>query len=197
MVPGMSVTSPEGDIVFACTAEGCYAESIPMELKAGTYDVEVVYLTSDEEMHQFLNTYGIEVAGSDPYDYIENGAWSTVYSIGLEDSSDLGIGLKVAFIIGLAIGLLVVVILVAVTKNGNETKNQFDERQELVRGKGFKYGFFTMMIANVALLSLYVLIISWFSNMEVAMIASIVVGVSVFASYCIWNDGYFARYCLS
>lgn len=192
MVTGMSVTSSEGDIVFACTAESCYAESIPMELKAGTYDIDIVYLTSDEAMKEFLAEHGIEDAGSDPYDYIENGGWSTVYNIGLEDSSDLGIGLKVAFVIGLAVGLLVVVILLASTKKGDTTKNQFDERQELVRGKGFKYGFFTMMITNATLIFLNILEIPLFSNMEVAMTASIVIGVSVFASYCIWNDGYFS-----
>lgn len=192
MVTGMSVTSAEGDIVFACTAEGCFAESVPMELKAGTYNINVVYLTSDEVMHQFMNSNGIENAGSDPYDYIENGEWSTVYSIGLEDSSDLGIGLKVAFVIGLGVGLLVVAICVAASKNGDEVKNQFDERQELVRGKGFKYGFFMMMITNAVLLFLHVLEVPLFRNMEVAMTASIVMGVSVFASYCIWNDGYFA-----
>ncbi len=192
MVTGMSVTSAEGDIVFACTAEGCYAESVPMELKAGTYEVEVVYLTSSETMNQFLAEHGIDEVGDDFYEYKENGTWTTDYSIGLEDSSDIGIGLKVAFVIGLAIGLLVVAIVFAVTKKGNETKNQFDERQELVRGKGFKYGFFTMMITNAALLFLKILEVALFSNMEVAMTASIVIGVSVFASYCIWNDGYFA-----
>ena len=49
-----------------------------------------------------------------------------------------------------------------------------------------------MMISNAALLVLKILEIPLFSNMEVAMTASIVIGVSVFASYCIWNDGYFA-----
>ncbi len=192
MVTGMSVTSAEGDNIFACTAEGCYAESMPMELQAGTYNIEVAYLTSAETMNEFLAEHGIDEVGDDFYEYKENGTWTTEYSIGLEDSSELGIGFKVAFVIGLAVGLLVVAICVAASKKGDEVKNQFDERQELVRGKGFKYGFFTMMIANAALLVLNILEIPLFSNMEVAMTASIVIGVSVFASYCIWNDGYFA-----
>lgn len=192
MVTGMSVTSADGEDVFACTAEGCYAESVPMELEAGTYEIEVVYLTSTEAMNRFLAEHGIDEVGDDFYEYKENGTWTTEYSIGLEDASDMGIGLKVAFVIGLAVGLLVVAICVAASKKGDEVKNQFDERQELVRGKGFKYGFFTMMLSNAALLCLKILEIPLFSNMEVAMTASIVIGVSVFASYCIWNDGYFA-----
>lgn len=192
MVTGMSVTSSEGDIVFACTAEGCLAESVPMELQAGTYNVEVTYLTNAESMNQFLAEHSIDEAGDDFYEYKEKGTWTTNYSIGLEEASDLGIGFKVAVVIGFAIGLLVVAILLAITKKGDETKNQFDERQELVRGRGFKYGFFTLMISNAVLLFLKILEIPLFSNMEVAMTASIIVGVSVFASYCIWNDGYFA-----
>ncbi len=192
MVTGMSVTSSEGDIVFACTAEGCLAESVSMELQAGTYNVEVTYLTNAESMNQFLAEHGIDEVGDDFYEYKENGTWTTDYSIELEEASDLGIGFKVAVVVGLAIGLLVVAILLAITKKGDETKNQFDERQELVRGRGFKYGFFTIMIVNAVMLFMNVLEIPLFSQLEVAMTASIVVGVSVFASYCIWNDGYFA-----
>lgn len=192
MVTGMCVTSADGEDVFACTAEGCYAESVPMELEAGTYEIEVAYLTSTEAMNLFLAEHGIDEVGDDFYEYKASGTWTTEYSIGLEEASGLGIGFKVAFVIGLAVGLLIVAICVAATKKGDDMKNQFDERQELVRGQGFKYGFFTMMIANVALLVLKILEIPLFSNMEVAMTASIVIGVSVFASYCIWNDGYFA-----
>lgn len=192
MVTGMSVASADGVDVFACTAEGCYAESVPMELEAGMYEIEVAYLTSAETMNEFLAEHGIDEVGDDFYEYKANGTWTTEYSIGLEDASGMGIGFKVVFVIGLAVGLLVVAICVAATKKGDDIKNQFDERQELVRGKGFKYGFFTMMISNAALLVLKILEIPLFSNMEVAMTASIVIGVSVFASYCIWNDGYFA-----
>lgn len=192
MITGMSIKTPDGEVVFACTAEGCYAESEPMELKAGTYEIETAYLTNNEDMRAFLTDNGIDEIGSEPYTYIENGAWSTEYTVGLEEDSHLSIGVKVAFVIGLVIGLLVVAICLAVTKKGDETKNQFDERQEMVRGRGFKYGFFTLMISNAVLLLLNVLEVSLFSNMEVAMTASIIVGVAVFASYCIWNDGYFA-----
>lgn len=192
MITGMSVKAPDGETVFACTAEGCYAESVPMELKAGTYEIEIVYLTNDDDVQAFLADNGIDEMGSESYTYIENGTWSTEYTVRLEENSHLSIGVKIVFVIGLVIGLLVVAICLAVSKKGDETKNQFDERQELVRGIGFKYGFFTLMISNAVLLFLKVLEVPLFSNLEVAMTASIVVGVAVFASYCIWNDGYFA-----
>lgn len=74
MITGMSVKTLDGEVIFACTAEGCYAESVPMKLKAGTYEIEMVYLTNDEDMRAFLVNNGIDEIGSDPYTYIENGA---------------------------------------------------------------------------------------------------------------------------
>ena len=61
-----------------------------------------------------------------------------------------------------------------------------------MRGKGFQYGFFAIMISNAVLLFMKAFEIPLFSDLQVAMVLSIVIGVSVFASYCIWNDGYFA-----
>ena len=192
MITGMSLKDVNGKNVFACTAEGCYAESVPMELEAGIYEVEIAYLTNDEAMNQFMEDNGIERAGNDPYDYKENGTWETEYTVAVENTSGMGNGYKIGLIFGVVVGIFVVVILLAVSKKGNETKCQFDERQELVRGRGFKYGFFTMMIGNAVMLFLNILEIPLFSQLEVAMTASILAGVGVFAGYCIWNDGYFA-----
>lgn len=192
MITGMSIKDADGVSVFACTAEGCYAESEPMELKAGTYEVEVVYLTNDEDMRAFLADNGITEVGTELYNYAENGNWSTEYTVGLESASATSILFKMALILGIVIGLLVVVIILAVTKTGDDTKNQFDERQELVRGKGFQYGFFAIMISNAVLLFMKAFEIPLFSDLQVAMVLSIVIGISVFACYCIWNDGYFA-----
>lgn len=169
MITGMSIKDADGVSVFACTAEGCYAESEPMELKAGTYEVEVVYLTNDEDMRAFLADNGITEVGTELYNYAENGNWSTEYTVGLESASTTSILFKMVLILGVVIGLLVVVIILAVTKTGDDTKNQFDERQELVRGKGFQYGFFAIMISNAVLLFMKALEISLFSDLQVAM----------------------------
>lgn len=192
MLTGVSIKSSEGDVLCACTAEGCYAEYDAMELKAGTYEVTLVFLTNNEALENFMADNDIQEAGDELYTYKENGTWTTEYMVGLDEAAHFSIGVKVAFVIGLAIGLLVVAIMLAVTKKGEETKSQFDERQELVRGRGFKYGFFTMMIVDAVLLFMDVLEVALFSNLEVAMTLSIIIGVAVFASYCIWNDGYFA-----
>ncbi|MBQ2804208.1 MAG: hypothetical protein IJF07_09960 [Lachnospiraceae bacterium] len=99
---------------------------------------------------------------------------------------------KLGILGGVIIGLIIVVVLNMVSKTDNSIVCKYDERQELVRGKGFKYGYFSIMISNVMWILLSLLEVSLFCNIETAMFISIIVGVGVFACYCIWNDGYFA-----
>ena len=105
------------------------------------------------------------------------------------------------YVAGFVVGfLLVFAALVFVRKQVHKHvggvpngKCSFDERQELVRGKAFKYGFFTIIACNIA--------IGWVPSIfevqipmdtSVALFMCVAVGIVVFASYAIWNEGYFA-----
>lgn len=102
--------------------------------------------------------------------------------------------------IGFAIGMIVAVLLGAgvvcgiliVTTKNYSLKREYDERQELVRGKGFKYGFFTMLITNFILSYLNLYLSKPIMDMSFAMILSMSLGVLVCVHYCIWKEGYFS-----
>ena len=76
------------------------------------------------------------------------------------------------------------------------SKKEFDERQELVRNKGFKYAFYVLLYYNL-------LKMIWdflketeeqqaaLAVPELAGFAAICISILVYASYTIWNDGYF------
>lgn len=65
----------------------------------------------------------------------------------------------------------------------------YDERQEIVRGKAFKYGFLTLVsVEGIMLLKEQTDGISIECN--VLMMAGILIGVLVVVLYCIWNDAY-------
>lgn len=72
------------------------------------------------------------------------------------------------FIIGLvlvfAVSALLVLLLLKTTKNDGSIKCKYDERQELVRGRGFKYALFTI---------------------------GAIIGMMVYVIYAIWNEAYF------
>ena len=96
---------------------------------------------------------------------------------------------------GLAVGIMSALIIFALIWKFSKKnlKGTFDERQELVRGRGYKYACFTML----GLLTLDLLIESYGAyetlpvSRTLAVFFVIIVGVMVYALYCIKNDSYF------
>lgn len=99
---------------------------------------------------------------------------------------------RIGLIFGVVFGLLLVILLLKITKKDGSIKCKFDERQEMARGRAFKYGFFTLMICNGA----YALLDEAFSGLPVTGSAAsgiiIVIGAGVMISYSIWQDAYFS-----
>ena len=102
------------------------------------------------------------------------------------------IGVIIGLIIGVVVGVgLLLLILIATTKN-HKVKRDYDERQELVRGKGFKYGFITMAAANMVISCTQFIFYKPIADTWASMMLSLALGVLVHVHYCIWNEGYFS-----
>ncbi len=88
----------------------------------------------------------------------------------------------------LLIVLILALLFLFLMKFGGK-KDNYDERQELIRGKGFKYGFLTMMLADgilaVAMRKIQ-LAPQWL------ILTPIFAGLWVFSIYALWNSAYFA-----
>lgn len=96
-------------------------------------------------------------------------------------------------ITGLVVGLVAIVIVAVISKIKNkEIKCKYDERQELVRGKGFKYAFFTLLVYDVIYGLVCELGISMSIDAFTGNVIGILIGTMVYAVYTIMNDGYFA-----
>lgn len=95
-------------------------------------------------------------------------------------------------IVGIIVGLVLIVFLLKWTKKDGNMRCQWDERQLLIRGNGFKYSFFTVIV----LLFLYSMIgfeIKGFPmDYQATGIFIILVGVAVDVVYCIWKGAYFS-----
>lgn len=96
---------------------------------------------------------------------------------------------------GLVIGIIAAIALFGIIWkfNKNKLKGQYDERQELVRGRGYKYACFTLL----CLVTLGLLLESFHAfetlplTRELFLFLVILAGVMVYALYCIKNDSYF------
>lgn len=88
----------------------------------------------------------------------------------------------------LLIVLILALLFLFLMKFGGKKAN-YDERQELIRGKGFKYGFLTMMLADgilaVAMRKIQ-LAPQWL------ILTPIFAGLWIFSIYVLWNSAYFA-----
>ncbi|MDE6607710.1 MAG: hypothetical protein K2K54_08150 [Lachnospiraceae bacterium] len=97
-------------------------------------------------------------------------------------------------ILGIIFGIFIVIITSLIRKysSKNRYKERFDERQTLARLRGFKLGFFTMMIYN-AIYAFYSLFVekTVFTTFA-AMVIGIILGITVFAVYAILKDAYVA-----
>lgn len=99
-------------------------------------------------------------------------------------------GKMTGYAVGIVVGIIIVFILLKYMNRDKMFRTRYDEKQEIARGKGFKVAFFTVIIYDAVM----AFITSTFQNIPVNGFVihffSVLLGVTVFASYCIWKDAY-------
>lgn len=98
----------------------------------------------------------------------------------------------ILILFSIIVGILLAKLFQRKTRTDNSKKCRYDERQEVVRGKGFKYGFFTILICNGLSVCLKIAEVPLFAELELPIIIGSFTGIGIWAVYCIWNEGYFA-----
>ncbi len=187
-ITGLIVSDKQGKEVFAVTAESCEADSVSLQLEEAVYAVEFYYLSNSQVYEQFL--LDREFENTEMYeDFESNGSWEWQYQIKLIKTVNMK---GIAVFCGLIAGVLFTILFLALTKTDKNVKCKFDERQELVRGKGFQYGFFSMLICNLLFTCMELAEMPLFAEFEVLILISSIIGIGVCVVYCIWNEGYFA-----
>ena len=89
------------------------------------------------------------------------------------------------------ISLIAIVVIVFITTKLRKNQTpKYDERQEIVRGKAYKYAFFTMLIFGALYMYCSLFIESEFLLASVALMIDMFIGLVVYAVYSIWNDAF-------
>lgn len=102
-----------------------------------------------------------------------------------------GMGYYAGVIFGVLIGVGLIVLLLKASKEDRSIRCRYDERQELVRGKGFKLGFFFLVIYNF-LYMLFGDIAETAASRPIILATGMFFAIIVYVSYAIWHDGYVA-----
>lgn len=100
-------------------------------------------------------------------------------------------GKLIGILVGFVAGIFLVAVLLTFARGKSWAKGNYDERQRLVRGKGFQYGFFVLII-GCGLLTCFGSYLAQFIGYPIMIFFLLCLGVLTYAVYCIINDGYFA-----
>lgn len=120
----------------------------------------------------------------------------------ISDGFYFAAGFLTSFIV--VIGLWYLVIWRRMLRKGRAGQ-KYDERQEFVHGKGYKYAFITLMFYDLIYVMLDSAVERKFIDGCAAVFLGVCIAVAVYASYCIWNESYFGldsgrtgiqRYCI-
>jgi len=197
-VTGCVITDPSGNVVYGTSATAIFLDT-EVQMEAGTHRITYTYISSEAEYIEYARKYLCgEVSAKDwakNFDFsknAKNGTWNLDYKMSVASvSSGLSGILPALFLILFAV-CVCILLLIALSEERRLQRPQYDERQELERGRGFRYGFFTMLIFNGG-----VLCFDWTGvipgrNQMILYASGLFAGLLVYAVYCIWNESYFA-----
>lgn len=194
MITGVVLYDAKDKVRLYSTGDTVDVESTELELEAGDYYVTYRYFTSAEAFEAFAMTVDMtlpEDAGA--YDYAENESYKMTYHFDIKYASGVSYGM--GYLVGMLAGVFVEIIAVAVCfeyvkirKKGNNF--EYDERQQFIRGNGFKYAYVTSIVYNGGLCLLTVSGISLPIELSVLIMFGILLTALVYAVYCIQHDAY-------
>ena len=203
-IAGCVITDEQGKLQYAISGR-YFTVDTSNDLTAGTYNLDFYYFTNREDYVEFAKTYLCGSAMADIYadgiDFpspsnasdssVEQGTWTMKYSLGFSRPgahSYWGIAMLLVFLTSLC---LVVLILALITK-GPGLKERYDERQELERGRGFKYAFFTMLFYFLIMVFMDAAGLPLAADTSLLYCCGVLLGILVYMVYCVWHESYFA-----
>jgi len=193
MISGVVLYDDADEISFYCTGDTVDAESIELELEAGEYYAKYMYFTNPEAFETFITTVDAtlpEDAGT--YDYAENESFTMTYHFNINYASSLAyrMGYLVGMLVGVAVGLILVALCFKYVRIRKGSNFEYDERQQLARGNGFKYAYVTGIVYNGVLCLFTATGIPVPVAQSVLIMIGILLTVLVYVIYCIQHDAY-------
>ena len=96
----------------------------------------------------------------------------------------------IGFVVGLMFAAVLCVILFKFANSNRRIKSEYDERQEALRNKGYKYSFYTVLALEAVMTILSVSEVTFAFPVYLIHLGIILAGCLVLCVYCIWNDVY-------
>ena len=96
-----------------------------------------------------------------------------------------------ALALGIMVGLVLVVCIMRYVNRDKKVKTEYDERQKVVRGRSYMYGFYGIVFANLIMVFIMIDFPEFVTVMGInSFVAPILIGIIVQCSHAIFNDSY-------
>ena len=193
MLMACEIVDESGKSVNVFGAHWLDLTSDVMTLEGGTYTLTLTPLTGLEQWKtywaDFDKTNWDSFTEEPEFGFVEAGDFEFEFEFRLEESRDVKAFVSV---VSVGIGVLLFVIVFIAVQRDNSMKQNYDERQELLRGRGAKYGLYTMFFVNMSMFLSEAAGVSLPMSASLALFLSTILGGGVYSVYCVWKDAYFA-----
>ena len=191
------ITNAAGEIIYTNVSGAVFLDTVII-LEPGNYELTHHYLADEEEFYDFatVNICSQKAAEElkELFDFpafAENTETKFNYEFSYEKADALSKFTTVYVIWGIVIGLVAAALLmVLLTTNGS--RPEYDERQVMEQGKGFKLGFFTMLILTGIMAAIDLNGSHPAGSFGIYYVMGLFVALSVYLVYAIWKESYFA-----
>ncbi|MCR5208938.1 MAG: hypothetical protein K6C99_01860 [Lachnospiraceae bacterium] len=97
---------------------------------------------------------------------------------------------NVALVIGMIVGIVLSVLIIRMINKDGKFKTKYDEMQEIVRGRAYKYAFWTLVCFEALVITWDAMGIPAFLSGYAVQFLGIIIAVMVQVNYSIWNNAY-------
>ena len=179
----------DGSVITFCTGQIVDAGFLPMKLEKDIYEFEFKIFTSEDELNAFLKDCGDDYTSDGGiFEGYKDGQWEVEYTVRATLAAKY---MLFIFLVGCAAYGIIMALLIL--RMCHEGKPEYDERQKLVNGKAYEYGFYTMLVLGVTYS------FAWFCGLADEFITPgaaveliLLVVCAVVGIYNVFNDGYLA-----
>lgn len=192
MISGVALCNEAEEILFFCTGESVDAKSLELELEAGEYHARYMYFTNEQDLEALVKLTGATKYDDSSYDYAVDESYEMLYHFNINRirSGAYNAGYLLGMLCGIGVGLLLVMFAFEAVKIKKGSNFEYDERQQVARGNGFKYGYITGLVYNGMLCLINVSGIAVPVEQSVLIMGGMLLSVLVYAVFCIQHDAY-------
>lgn len=98
---------------------------------------------------------------------------------------------NIFFVGGITLGLIIAVIILKICNTNKKVKTEYDERQEAIRGRSYKWAMYTAWGLMLLLMTLELSEVQIPVERAVVYFTVMIISAVVQITYSIWNDSYF------